>query len=56
VENLQGEDYIRLHQKMEANNATIIKYHISIDMAKELSMLQNNEKGKENEETNTYTI
>ncbi|QEO57601.1 antA/AntB antirepressor family protein [Francisella marina] len=40
-------DYIRLHKKMEANNATQIDYIITIDMAKEISMLQRSEKGKQ---------
>ena len=42
----EGSDYICLHKKMEANNATMIEYHITFDMAKELSMVENNEKGR----------
>jgi len=43
----EGLDYACLHKKMEANNAVMIEYHISIDMAKELSMVERNEKGKQ---------
>lgn len=43
----ENTDYIRLHKKMEANNATIIEYYLALDMAKEISMVENNEKGKE---------
>ena len=32
---------------MKANNATMIEYHITLDMAKELSMVERNEKGKQ---------
>lgn len=43
----ENQDFVRLHKKMEANNATLIEYHITLDMAKELSMVERNEKGKQ---------
>lgn len=44
---VENEEYIRLHKKMEANNATMIEYIISLDLAKEFSMLERNEKGRQ---------
>ena len=46
VDALENVDYIRLHKKMEANNATIIEYILSTDIAKEIAMLERNEIGK----------
>ena len=43
---VENQDFVRFHKKMEANNATMIEYHITIDMAKELSMVENNEQGR----------
>ena len=40
-------DYDRFHEKMEANNATMIEYIIKLDIAKEMAMLERNKKGKE---------
>ena len=44
---VENQDFVRFHKKMEANNATMIEYHISIDMAKEVAMIENNEKGRD---------
>lgn len=43
---VENQDFIRFHKKMEANNATLIEYHLTLDMAKELSMVERNEKGR----------
>lgn len=40
-------DFVCLHKKMEANNATLTEYHLTLDMAKEISMVERNKKGKE---------
>ena len=32
---------LRFHKKMEANNATLIEYYVTIEMAKELAMVEN---------------
>jgi anti-repressor protein len=41
-------DYISLTEKIvSGNNANARSYHISLDMAKELSMVENNEKGRQ---------
>jgi anti-repressor protein len=42
----ENVDYVRFHKKMEANNASMIDYHLSLDMAKELAMVERNEQGK----------
>lgn len=44
---VENEDFQRFHKKMEANNATMIDYIIKLDTAKEMAMLERNEKGKE---------
>ena len=36
---IENQDFVRFHKKMKANNATMIEYHITLDMAKELSIL-----------------
>ena len=40
-----NQDFVRFHKKMKANNATMIEYYITLDMAKELSMVERNETG-----------
>ena len=44
---IEKSDFIRLHEKMEANNATKIEYIVRLTTAKEMAMLERNEKGKE---------
>ena len=44
---VENQDFIKLHKKMEANNATMIEYYTTLDMGKELAMVERNEKGKQ---------
>ncbi|WP_142417280.1 antA/AntB antirepressor family protein [Bartonella massiliensis] len=44
---LQGRDFIRFHKKMEANNAIAVEYYLTLNMAKELAMVERNDKGKQ---------
>ena len=44
---VENQDFVRFPQKGEANNATLIEYALTLDMAKELSMVERNEKGKQ---------
>ena len=44
---VENEDFDRFHKKMEANNATMIDYTIKLDTAKEMAMLERNDKGKQ---------
>jgi len=44
---IENDDYIRFAQKVEANNATKIEYIITIDVAKHISMIERNAKGRE---------
>ena len=43
---VENVDFICFHKKMEANNATMIEYILSTDIAKEIAMLERNEVGK----------
>ena len=46
---VENQDYILLHKKMEQVSGAkyLIEYYITLDMAKELAMVENNEKGKQ---------
>lgn len=43
---LEKEDYLSLSKNLE-NGGRIIEYFITLDMAKELSMIENNDKGRQ---------
>ena len=46
---VENQDFIKLHKKMELSKTGQmgIDYHITLDMAKELAMVERNEKGKQ---------
>ncbi len=44
---VQDADFIQFHNFVESNSKARTEYHITIDMAKELSMVERNEKGKQ---------
>lgn len=43
----ENKDFVRFHEKMEGNNATMIEYIILLDTGKEMAMLERNAKGKQ---------
>lgn len=43
---IENIDFIRFNKKMEANNATLIEYFLTIETAKNIAMLERNEKGR----------
>ena len=46
---VENQDFVKLHKKMELSKTgqVAIEYFITLDMAKELSMVERNEQGKE---------
>lgn len=40
-------DFVRFHQKMEANNATLVEYIVTTDMAKHLGLMEKTPQGHE---------
>ncbi|WP_255302490.1 antA/AntB antirepressor family protein [Bacillus toyonensis] len=43
---IENDDYVSLSQKCEGNNATRIEHILTLNMAKELAMVENNEQGR----------
>jgi len=43
----QGIDFIQFHNFVESNSKARVEYTLSLDMAKEVSMVERNEKGKQ---------
>ena len=46
---VENQDFIKLHKKMELSKTgqVAIEYYVSVSMAKELAMVENNEKGSQ---------
>ncbi|MEH7148864.1 antA/AntB antirepressor family protein [Bacillus thuringiensis] len=43
---IENDEYVSLSQKCEGNNATRIEHILTLNMAKELAMVENNEQGR----------
>ncbi|MEB9626015.1 MULTISPECIES: antA/AntB antirepressor family protein [Bacillus cereus group] len=43
---IENDDYVSLSRKCEGNNATKIEHILTLNMAKELAMVENNEQGR----------
>jgi phage anti-repressor protein len=44
---INGRDFVRMCKKAQANNATLVEYHITLDTAKHIAMLERTEKGRQ---------
>ena len=44
---VQDVDFIQFHKKVNGSVKPLTEYHLSLDMAKELSMVERNKKGKQ---------
>jgi len=44
---IEGVDFIKLNNFVSSDSKPITEYHLTIDMAKELSMVERNEKGRQ---------
>lgn len=44
---IENQDFIRFTQKVEANNASKIEYYLKLDAAKEVAVMERNDKGKQ---------
>lgn len=44
---MQGIDFVQFHKKVKGSIKPLTEYHITLDMAKEIAMVERNEKGKQ---------
>ena len=44
---IENQDFIIVKSKRDGNNVTVKDYYLTLNMARELSMVENNEKGRE---------